>query len=111
MLAPITHKEATAMKKLIVMAMVLAFCLVGSAQAETWVLDPQALAIVNKMLLDSGHGNFIAQSGTTSADLVDRNSPTYNDLICTDTKTNGMVRVRVTRRAPGHKITEVKVLK
>lgn len=102
------------MKKLIVMAMVLVFCLVGSVQAETWVMDPGALATINAMLLDAGHGNLIAQSGTTTADLSypkTSDSPTINDLICTDTKTNGMVRVRVTRRAPGHKITEVKVLK
>lgn len=102
------------MKKLIVMAMVMAFCLAGSVQAETWVMNPEALATINAMLLDAGHANLIAQSGTITADLSypkRSTDPTINDLICIDSKTNGMVRVRVIRRHPGHKITEVKVLK
>ena len=101
------------MKKLIVMAMILGFCMVGVGLAEMWtkVLDPSALTNINKDLIDAGHGNLIAQSGTFSAELSDKNSPSYNDLICIDTKTNGMVRVRIIRERATYKITEIKIIK
>jgi len=101
------------MKKVVLM-LALVFYPAGSLWAATWVMNPEALAVINAMLLDAGHGNFIAQSGTITADLSypkQSTDPTINDLICIDTKTNGMVRVRIIRNHPGYKITEVKEIK
>jgi hypothetical protein len=108
------------MKKVIV-ALVLILGIVGLVQAEQVksALDPLALSNVNEGLLDAGYGYLIAQSGTLTMDygsreLGDLSGPenAHYDLICVDTKTNGLVRVRaniITR--PKWRLTNIKILK
>jgi glutaminase len=101
------------MKKIVIIALILVFGMVGLAQAEQVksALDPLALSNANQGLLDASYGYLIAQSGTLTMDTTSLENA-YFDLVCVDTKTNGLVRVRaniITR--PKWGLTNIKILK
>jgi hypothetical protein len=105
------------MKRLII-ALALLLCVAGLVQARQVksALDPVALANANQGLLDAGYAYLIAQSGTLTMDTTKRpgdpGASAYFDLICVDTKTNGLVRVRanIIPRPKWH-LTDIKILK
>ena len=107
------------MRKIVIVALIIVFGIVGLVQAEQVrsALNPVALSNANQGLLDAGYGYLIAQSGTltmetTGNPLDPAGSGSYFDLICVDTKTNGLVRVRANIiTVPKWRLTNIKILK
>lgn len=88
------------MKRLIVLAMILVFCLVGSVQAAETVyrgfpMKEYDLELMQKILIVKGYKGFTPIQGTSYFNMKSDNGPMHYSVICGKAK-GGIVRVKIT---------------